>query len=272
MWKLVIEDDQGHRTKLSLTRDEYGIGRGEKNHLRLTEKNVSRQHARLVRFGQSYAVEDLASYNGTYLNGERIAARRELAFGDLLQIGEYCLLFEEQDVTAPPPLADTDPGPSRTKPGEVLASSPLLGRPARLVMLHGPTPGKEFPLLCDRTIVGRDDDQADLVVVHPSVSRRHCEISPLAFGTFDITDLGSSNGVRVNGKSLERGLLDAGDILELGELRFRFVREGEVYRPAAKDLQTTYGSGPLYWKFTPHVVFVAVVAIGVAVAWMLSRP
>ena len=51
MWKLVIEDDEGKRTVVPLTRDEYSIGRKEGNTIRLTERNVSREHARLVQEG-----------------------------------------------------------------------------------------------------------------------------------------------------------------------------------------------------------------------------
>ena len=44
MWKLVIEDDEGKRTVVPLTRDDYTIGRKEGNTIRLTERNVSRDH------------------------------------------------------------------------------------------------------------------------------------------------------------------------------------------------------------------------------------
>ena len=40
MWKLTIEDDEGKRTPLPLMRDEYSIGRGEENTVRLTERNI----------------------------------------------------------------------------------------------------------------------------------------------------------------------------------------------------------------------------------------
>ena len=49
MWKLVIEDDEGKRTVVPLTRDQYSVGRKEGNTIRLTERNVSREHARLFK-------------------------------------------------------------------------------------------------------------------------------------------------------------------------------------------------------------------------------
>ncbi|MBW2548259.1 MAG: FHA domain-containing protein, partial [Deltaproteobacteria bacterium] len=70
MYKLVISDDEGHATVVPLLRDEITIGRQEGNTIRLTERNVSRNHARLLRRNGSYVVEDLGSYNGVTVNGE----------------------------------------------------------------------------------------------------------------------------------------------------------------------------------------------------------
>src|ERR1700689_3106659 len=95
MWKLVIEDGDGHETVVSLSRERYSIGRGEESNLRLTEQNISRRHAHLTRAGESFVLEDLGSYNGTYLNAERVTAASQLAHGDLVQLGDYCLLLEE---------------------------------------------------------------------------------------------------------------------------------------------------------------------------------
>src|ERR1700730_4091715 len=80
MWKLVIEDDEGKRTVVPLTRDQYSIGRKDGNTIRLTERNVSREHARLYRRNgvasadrPPFVIEDLTSYNGVFINGLRCA-------------------------------------------------------------------------------------------------------------------------------------------------------------------------------------------------------
>jgi len=93
MWKLVIEDDEGKRTVVTLTRDEYSIGRREGNIIRLTERNVSRDHARIYKKAQSpeqerFAVEDRTSYNGVFVNGLRISHAQDLGHGDLIQVGD----------------------------------------------------------------------------------------------------------------------------------------------------------------------------------------
>ena len=71
MFKLVISDDEGKTTVVPLVRDEITIGRKEGNTIRLTERNVSRRHARIHRKSADYVLEDLASYNGIVVNGAR---------------------------------------------------------------------------------------------------------------------------------------------------------------------------------------------------------
>ena len=51
MLQLIIIDDEGRKTPVPLTRDEITLGRGEGNTIRLTERNVSRHHARIYRNG-----------------------------------------------------------------------------------------------------------------------------------------------------------------------------------------------------------------------------
>ncbi|MEO6418102.1 MAG: FHA domain-containing protein, partial [Polyangiaceae bacterium] len=114
--------------------------------------------------------------------------------------------------------------------------SMLLERPNRLVMLAGPTPGAEFPLDRDRLTIGRAEE-AIISVNHNSVSRLHCEIHALGEARFEIVDKGSSNGVRVNGADLRRGIIEAGDILELGDVKFKFVGAGQIFLPGAGESQ-----------------------------------
>ena len=89
--KLIIEDDEGRKTVVPLVREEITIGRQEGNTIRLTERNVSRHHARLVKDNGSLLIEDLGSYNGVRVNGEKIAGPTKIKEGDLVEIGDYDL-------------------------------------------------------------------------------------------------------------------------------------------------------------------------------------
>ncbi|HYO55374.1 FHA domain-containing protein [Archangium sp.] len=96
MLKLIIEDDEGRKTVVPFVRDEITIGRQEGNTIRLTERNVSRRHARLVRQNGHVLVEDLGSYNGVRINGERIQGQAQVGDGDLIQIGDYDLALRKE--------------------------------------------------------------------------------------------------------------------------------------------------------------------------------
>lgn len=107
MLKLIIEDDEGRKTVVPFVRDEITIGRQEGNTIRLTERNVSRRHARLLRQAGAVKIEDLGSANGIKVNGDRIAGLVQVSDGDLIQIGDYDLAIQREDertAGAPTPL------------------------------------------------------------------------------------------------------------------------------------------------------------------------
>ena len=206
MYKLVISDDDGHTTVVPLLRDEVTIGREKGNTIRLTERNVSRLHARLLKRNGSYIVEDLGSYNGVTINGERIESNTKLAAGDQLCIGDYDLAFQS-DVVA---TANTLPSPKpRSQP------------PPRLVVLGEPAAGAEFTLTKPALRIGRDE-RLDIWINHKSISHEHAEVQ-VSDSKVTVYDLESANGMRVNGISASRAVLETGDILQLGEVRFRFL-------------------------------------------------
>src|SRR5690242_18988603 len=98
MFKLVIQDDEGKTTVVPLIRDEITIGRKEGNTIRLTERNVSRRHARILRSNGEVQIEDLGSYNGIRVNNARIAERVSLRVSDQVQIGDYKLYLKAEGV------------------------------------------------------------------------------------------------------------------------------------------------------------------------------
>ena len=69
--------------------------------------------------------------------------------------------------------------------------------------------------------IGRRQDN-DIVFSNDSVSGHHAEIHMGRDGSFTITDLNSGNGVLINGKRVTQSPLRDGDIVELGEVGFRF--------------------------------------------------
>jgi pSer/pThr/pTyr-binding forkhead associated (FHA) protein len=291
MWKLAIEDDEGKQTVVPLTRDEYTIGRKDGNTIRLTERNVSRLHARLYKKNgkngegtpdaTTVILEDLTSYNGVFVNGLRVTHAQNLTHGDLVQIGDYRIVLQDEvSPEAPAPAASSNDA-KQTSPGAPTAharAAALLDRPNRLVMIAGPAPGAEFPLDRERMTIGRAED-ATISVNHNSVSRIHCEVHALGDGRFEIVDKGSSNGVRVNGADWRRGIVEPGDVIELGDVQFKFVGAGQIYRPTESQKIAAVSqrqaaeivSGRRPSNAIPIAIFATVVLAGTLGAWAYTR-
>jgi pSer/pThr/pTyr-binding forkhead associated (FHA) protein len=246
MYKLVIADDEGKTTVVPLVRDEITIGRKEGNTIRLTDRNVSRRHAKLRKVAQNgsdegYLVEDLKSYNGVKVNGRRVGGEIVLKAGDQITIGDYQLAIQLDDgvnlaatipeATVPHGMRQESVQASGSEPTAAISNAPVRMAapqpPARIVMTSQPAPGAEFALARPTTRIGRAEE-LDVWINHRSISREHAEITNDGT-TIKIRDLGSANGMRINGRESKQGQLKSGDTLELGQVRFRFVGTGEHF-------------------------------------------
>jgi predicted component of type VI protein secretion system len=93
--------------------------------------------------------------------------------------------------------------------------------PARLTPLSGGA-----PILLDKPIVliGRHPD-CDVVIANSAkVSRRHCCVAQINEAFF-VRDLGSMNGVRVNGTRVTQAMLNPNDQLAIGDVPYIFQHE-----------------------------------------------
>lgn len=85
-----------------------GLGREPDNSFVLTDAGVSRHHARIVRSGDGWAIEDLGSSNGTRVNGRRVS-RALLRDGDRVRLCGVELEFRDVPAAGPlPGAADTE--------------------------------------------------------------------------------------------------------------------------------------------------------------------
>ncbi len=94
-------------------------------------------------------------------------------------------------------------------------------RSACLIVIRGESLGRRVDIRGRTTVIGRDH-ACDLQILHPSVSRRHCEIRH-EDERYYLRDLGSTNATRLNGEVVDRGELKDGDHLVIGESIVKFV-------------------------------------------------
>jgi hypothetical protein len=81
--------------------------------------------------------------------------------------------------------------------------------------------GERFALQHSPIHVGRSN-RNDIVLTDDTISAHHAIITCDRSGAMTLTDLGSSNGTRVNRQEITQQLLRSGDLIELGTCRFRF--------------------------------------------------
>jgi hypothetical protein len=95
-------------------------------------------------------------------------------------------------------------------------------RPTRALLL---AEGRRHVIPPGGAVVGRSRE-CDVVLADANVSRRHAEVRPAAAGTWTVSDLGSTNGVRVNGRQIA-GVqqLAAGDRIVMGTAEIGFELE-----------------------------------------------
>jgi transcriptional regulator with PAS, ATPase and Fis domain len=106
-------------------------------------------------------------------------------------------------------------------------SQPSRKRQAGLVLLYADT-FRELPavflLQAERHVIGRDAESADFVLKAPAVSRVHAEVVREG-RQYVLRDLGSRNGVLVNGRKLQSAELEPLDEVRIGDAIFKFVEE-----------------------------------------------
>jgi hypothetical protein len=83
--------------------------------------------------------------------------------------------------------------------------------PGRAMLVGG---GRRLVLSGNRVVIGRSRD-CDVTLDDPNVSRRHAELRR-EDGTWLVADLGSTNGVKVNGRRVSEQPLSPGDQIVLG--------------------------------------------------------
>ncbi|MBI2565782.1 MAG: FHA domain-containing protein, partial [Candidatus Schekmanbacteria bacterium] len=154
---------------------------------------------------------------------------------------------------------------------ELDETQPGVGGPAlMLVMIEGPGCGQELHFDQDRIQVGREEG-LDVILRHDSVSRNHAVIirTPLRF---EVLDLGSSNGTRLNGTPVDRAPLASGDRLAFGDvvLEVRVAADAAMAlgrRPRPKVLPAR-----VKWAWVAMAVATGVASTAGLIGFLALRP
>jgi DNA-binding response OmpR family regulator len=92
-----LEDAAGRR--FSLSSPVTTLGRAPGCDVFIPDRRVSRRHAEIRWDGESYALHDLDSANGTFLNGRRLAMPETLCNDDEIAVASAVLIFRDPEST-----------------------------------------------------------------------------------------------------------------------------------------------------------------------------
>jgi len=91
----------GQATPCPITVDETVIGRHPECQLHINSNMVSRKHARVLRSGERFIIEDLGSGNGTFVNGKKLEGPADLKHDDRIKLGPILLRFDNPQAVKP---------------------------------------------------------------------------------------------------------------------------------------------------------------------------
>ena len=220
MLRILIEDSEG-KSKLAPINPEaqdITIGRKEGNFIRLKERNVSRNHARIYQTPEGLFIEPVAARYGLKLNSSKIDGPTPLALGDEIRIGDYRLYI--QDESKPSIKKEEDLNSVQDIPPEMQP---------RFVVISSNFAGREYHVMKTKVTIGRNPS-SEICIEHQSVSSTHAEVRKNGRGDFEIRDLQSSNGTKVNGVPInEPWRLSSGDAVTLGHVTMRYCGPGDFW-------------------------------------------
>jgi pSer/pThr/pTyr-binding forkhead associated (FHA) protein len=178
--------------------DRVTVGAEDSNRVCLADDGtVSRLHAVVENYGSGWAVRDLGSRNGTYINGRRVLGEQVLHPGDELRIGKTRLIFRDQEA------------PMRAGKGTQVLSvdpSPELTRRERDVLYALCRPlasAQPFSQPASIRAIARE-----LVVTDAAVKQHLLRL----YDKFGLTDRSENRRIRLANEAIGRGLITLGDL------------------------------------------------------------
>lgn len=198
----------GHQDEYPLTKRTIRLGRQSDNEIVLNFPTISGHHLQLDVSTSGTQVTDLGSLNGVLVNGRKIPPNTPhlIEPGDILRVGDA--------------------------QGNSLS---LTLKPASGMAVHTRRLGMQELGQKSLLVMGRDAS-SDIHLDHPSVSWRHAELRRQN-GNFVIRDLGSANGIFVDGRRIAgEVMLGAGAVIQIGP--FKLAVDGQI-----ESLTTTFSQG-----------------------------
>jgi sigma-B regulation protein RsbU (phosphoserine phosphatase) len=135
MTELFIRPKKGEPFSFALGEEKVCLGRASNNDIVLSDLYSSGCHALIVPTDKGYAIQDLGSKNGTFLNERRVSGQVDLVRGDTIRIGETQIVFDREYQTS----VVIVPGTTFTHGSNtIIQVKDILKKPPKSVLVAGP--------------------------------------------------------------------------------------------------------------------------------------
>ena len=241
MAKIFLKFNEKVLKEIALDGPQLTIGRKPDNDEVIDNPAVSGHHARIIKEGNAFFVEDSGSTNGTFVNDVKVQ-KQQLKNGDRVAIGKHLLIY--QDEVAPPPPPPPPPKESESdrtmildtaKQRELLkalgtvktaAASAKAEQIGSLTVVTGDTDRKEYELTGRLTVIG-SEDTATVKLTGWFAPKNAALISRRGPAYFINMPEGAKN-IMVNGEAVHgQKELQDGDIIVVAGVHLHFSLKGE---------------------------------------------
>jgi len=180
MPELFIQPKKGEAFSYILGEREVRLGRSATNDIVLTDLYSSSCHAVILPAEEGYAIEDLGSKNGTFVDGRRITGRVGLVRGNKIKIGETEIVFDREYQTS----VEIVPGTTFTHASNtIIQVKDILRRPPKSSIPVGPGGGvDESPFPADARSVEVMGEVSRALIYHMALDKLLEHIMDLIIG------------------------------------------------------------------------------------------
>ena len=227
MAKILLKFKDAVVKEIFLEKEVTTIGRKDDNDIVIDNIGVSGFHAKILKDGEFFSVEDLNSLNGTFVDGKKVS-RCVLDNGNAILIGKHVLEFISEKKNTPDERTTTIRGVSMDEtmvidPREqkkILTSTEKLEVLGGFIVIEGSTDMGEYELKERVTTIGKDESAGIRLkgFFAPKVAalvnrRKECYfISP-----------SGKKPLKINGEEIDtRYDLKDGDIVEIAGIKMQF--------------------------------------------------
>ncbi len=207
--------------RFQIRKETVSIGRNPDNDICLPDMNISRLHMTITNKDSKYFIND-KSTNGTFVNSKRIYSH-ELNDGDKIKIGSWMIKFshnKEEIEEVSTKIIDSDP----TRIISYKPDDNELVVERALLRLEG-SKNKIYPVTKSIISIGKSKSN-DIVITDEFASNFHAKIENRG-GEFFIKDMGSTNGIILNGQKVLETSLPHNSLIEIGKTILKFYTENE---------------------------------------------